>query len=41
MQGCARLGEFELGTKLTWDERQSASLEAKEIGEQVICATVG
>ena len=29
MQGCARLEESGLGTELTWDARQSTSLEAK------------
>ena len=35
MQGRARLGESKLGAKLTWDIRQSANLEAKELMEQV------
>ena len=36
MQERVRSGEFGLGAELTWDARQSASLEAKEHGEQVI-----
>ena len=35
MQGRARLGESKLGAKLTWDAKQSTSLEVKELGEQV------
>ena len=33
VQGRARLEEFGLGAELTWNVRQSASLEAKELGE--------
>ena len=35
MQGRARLGKLGLGIELTWDTRQCASLEVKELGEQV------
>ena len=35
MQGRARLGESGLGLELMWDTRQFASLEAKELKEQV------
>ena len=35
VQARVRLGVFELGAELTWDARQSASLEVKELGEQV------
>ena len=35
VQGRARLGVSELGAELTWDLRQSTSLEAKELREQI------
>ena len=35
VQGRVRLGVFELGAELTWDARHSASLECKELREQV------
>ena len=35
MQGRTRLEESRLGAVLLWDTRQSISLEAKELGEQV------
>ena len=36
MQGRVRLGESRLGAELMWDARQSASLEAKELGSKQI-----
>ena len=35
VQGRNKLGMSELGVELSWDARQSASLEAKELEEQV------
>ena len=35
MQGRARLRESGLGSELSWDALQSASLESKELEEQV------
>ena len=35
MQGRARLGESGLGAQLTWEARQSTSLEAEELEGQV------
>ena len=33
----AKLKEFELRVELTWDARQSTSLEGKVLREQVFC----
>ena len=36
LQGLARYGKFELKAEQSWDTHESASLETKELKEQVI-----